>query len=171
MPPHTNAEVRGTPSTLHTPNHVIRATVVSAYRPQPRYIHTTHGYQAAPWIPSCTMATSGSASASSEIEAGSICLTMQELRAAAAKQADACVAGVALHGMWRVEGVSPYVCIHIRGIGWKYGGPLIAKKTQILLKIKQRRQLADAPGLIRQKQAQCVLDHWQGSWGVFPAWF
>ena len=58
------------------------------------------------------MATSGSASASSEIEAGSICLTMQELRAAAAKQADACVAGVALSVMWRVEGVSPYVGNH-----------------------------------------------------------
>ena len=112
------------------------------------------------------MATGGSASAASEIEVGSICPAMQELRAAAAKQADMCVAGVALYGMWRVEGVSPYVGIHTGGIGWKYGGPLIAKKKLILLKVKQRRQLADAPGLIRLEQAQCGLDHRQGSWGV-----
>ena len=46
---------------------------------------------------------------------------MQELRAAAAKQADTCVAGVALYGMWRVQRVSPYVGINIEGIGWKYG--------------------------------------------------
>ena len=94
---------------------------------------------------------------------------MQELCAAAAKQADTCVAGVALYGMWRVEGISPYVCIHIGGIGWKYGGPLVAKIKQILLKVKQRRQLADAPGLIPLQQAQCVLDQWQGSWGVLFA--
>ena len=42
------------------------------------------------------MATNGSASAASEIEVGAIYPTMQEeLRAAATKQADACVAGVA----------------------------------------------------------------------------
>ena len=58
------------------------------------------------------MATGGSASAASEIEVDSICRTLQELRAAAAKQADACVAGVALSVMWRVEGVSPYVGNH-----------------------------------------------------------
>ena len=74
------------------------------------------------------MATGGRASAASQIEVGSICRTMQELRAAAAKQADTCVAGVALYGMWRVQRVSPYVGINIEGIGWKYGGPLIAKK-------------------------------------------
>ena len=46
------------------------------------------------------MATDGSASAASEIEVGSIYPTMQEeLRAAAAKQADTCVAGVAWCGM------------------------------------------------------------------------
>ena len=39
----------GTPFTLHTPNYAKRATLVSAYRSQPRYIHTTHGYQAALW--------------------------------------------------------------------------------------------------------------------------
>ena len=42
------------------------------------------------------MATGDIVSAPSEIEVGSICPTMQELRAAAAKQADTCVAGVAL---------------------------------------------------------------------------
>ena len=71
------------------------------------------------------MATDGSASAASEIEAGSIYPTMQELCAAAAKQADKCVAGVAWCGMWRVEGVSPYVDVRIGGIGYKYGGSLI----------------------------------------------
>ena len=43
---------------------------------------------------------------------------MQELRAAAVKQADTCVAVLAWCGMWRVEGVSPYVGIRIGGIGW-----------------------------------------------------
>ena len=70
------------------------------------------------------MATDGSASAASEIELGSIYPTIRELRAAAAKQVDTCVAGVAWYGMWRVEGVSPYVGIRMGGIGWKYGGPL-----------------------------------------------
>ena len=80
-------------------------------------------------IPICTMATNGSASAASEIEKGSIYLTMQELRAAAAKQADTCVvAGVACCGVWRVEGASPYVGIRMGGIGWNYGGSLIGKK-------------------------------------------
>ena len=37
------------------------------------------------------MATDGSTSAASEIEVGSIYPTLQELRAAAAKQGDACV--------------------------------------------------------------------------------
>ena len=63
------------------------------------------------------MATDGSASAASEIEVVSIYPTMQELRVAAAKQADRCVAGVTWCGMWRVEGVSPYVGIRMGGIG------------------------------------------------------
>ena len=76
------------------------------------------------------MATDGSASVASEIEVGSIYPTMQEeLRAAAAKQADTCVAGVAWCGMWRVEGVFPYVGIRIGGTGWNYGGPLIGQQT------------------------------------------
>ena len=57
---------------------------------------------------------------------------MQDLRAAAAKQANTCVAGVALHGVWRVEGVSPYAGIHIGDIGWKYGRPLIAQKNKYI---------------------------------------
>ena len=72
------------------------------------------------------MATDGSASAASEIEVGSIYPTTKELRAAAAKQADTCVAGVALCAMWSVEGVSPYVGIRMGGIGWNYGGHLIS---------------------------------------------
>ena len=43
----------------------------------------------------------------------------EELRAAPAKQAGTCVAGVAWCGMWRVEGTSPYVGIRIGGIGWR----------------------------------------------------
>ena len=71
------------------------------------------------------MATGDIVSAPSEIEVGSICPTIQELRAAAAKQADTCVAGVAWCGMWRVEGVFPYVGIRIGGTGWNYTGSLI----------------------------------------------
>ena len=56
------------------------------------------------WMPICTMATCGRASAVSGIDVGSICPTKTELRAAAAKQAGTCVGRVALGGMWRVEG-------------------------------------------------------------------
>ena len=50
---------------------------------------------------------------------------MLELRAAATKQADdTCVAHV-MCGMWRAEGVSPYVGIRIGDKGWNYGGPLM----------------------------------------------
>ena len=63
------------------------------------------------------MATDCSASAASESEVSSIYPTMQqELSAAAAEQADTCVAGVAWCGMWRAE-VSPCVGIYIGGIG------------------------------------------------------
>ena len=88
-----------TPSTLHTPHHAVRATHVPGI-----CRHTSaeiHRYDIR--IPSCTMATDGSASAASEIKEGSIYPTMQELRAAAAKQADTCVAGVAWCGMWRAR--------------------------------------------------------------------
>ena len=72
------------------------------------------------------MATDGSASAVSEIEVGYIYPTTQELRAAAVKRADnTCVARVVWCGMWRGEGVSPYVDIRIGGVGWNYGGPLM----------------------------------------------
>ena len=56
------------------------------------------------WMPICTMATCGRASAVSGIDVGSICPTKTELRAAASKQAGTCVGRVALGGMWRVEG-------------------------------------------------------------------
>ena len=71
------------------------------------------------------MATDGSASAAFEIEVGSIYPMMQELRVATAQPADMCVARVAWCGVWRVQGVSPYVGICIESIGWDYGGPLI----------------------------------------------
>ena len=73
-------------------------------------------------ITDITMATDGSASAAFEV--ASICPTMQEFRAAAAKQADKCVAHVAWSDMWRVEGVSPYVGIRIGGVGWSCGRSL-----------------------------------------------
>ena len=49
--PHTKMPTYGeTPSTMHTPNHAIRATThASAYTPPPRYIDTTYRYQFAPW--------------------------------------------------------------------------------------------------------------------------
>ena len=50
------------------------------------------------------MATDGSASAASKIEIGSIYPTMQQLRAAAAKQTNACVACVAWGVMCDLEG-------------------------------------------------------------------
>ena len=72
------------------------------------------------------MATDGSASATSEIEVGSVYLTTQGLRAAAAKQADTCVARVAWCGVWRVEG-SPRTAAFVEGhrLELQYGGPLI----------------------------------------------
>ena len=56
-------------------------------------------------------------SVASEIEVGWICPTMQELRAVAARKPDTCVAGVAICGMWKVEGVFPCVGINIGGTG------------------------------------------------------
>ena len=55
------------------------------------------------------MATDGSASAASKIELGSIYRTMQELRAAATKQADTCIVLLVWRGgvVWNVEGGSP----------------------------------------------------------------
>ena len=50
---------------------------------------------------------------------------MQELRAAAAKQADTCVTRVAWCGVRTEERVSPYVDIYMGGVGWNYEGPLI----------------------------------------------
>ena len=49
MPPTRMPRYGEDSSTLHTLNHAIRATLASAYRPQPRYINATHGYKAAPW--------------------------------------------------------------------------------------------------------------------------
>ena len=40
-------------------------------------------------------------------------------------QADKYVARVAWCGVWREEGVSPYVGVRIGGIGSNYEGPLI----------------------------------------------
>ena len=99
--PHTNANVRG--DSLHPPHPTPRHTSNTRI-----CLHTSAEIQRDDIrMPTCTMATDGSASAASEIEEGSIHPTMQQLRAAAAKrakQADTCAAGVAWCGMWRVEG-------------------------------------------------------------------
>ena len=116
--PHTNSDVLGDPHhPLHpTPRHTSNTRIC---------LHTSaeiHPYDTRTAI--FNMATDGSASAASEIEVGFIYRTMQEFRAAAAKQADKCVAHVAWSDMWRVEGVSPYVGIRIGGIGWSCGRSL-----------------------------------------------
>ena len=67
---------------------------------------------------------------------------MRELRAAAAKQADRCVAGVAWCGMWRVEGVFPYAGIRIGGhrvVLYRIADWL--KNDKKLLNVKRSRQL------------------------------
>ena len=87
------------------------------------------------------MSTGGSASAASGIEVGSTYPTMQELRAAAPKKADTCVAGVVSCEVWMVVGVSSCVGIHIGGIGWNDGGTLVDYKTLTQLKVEQSRQL------------------------------
>ena len=86
-----------TPSTPYTPQRAIRATHVTAYTPPPRY--DTHDVR----IPIFIMVTDGSASAASEIEVGSIYPTLQELRAAAAKQAT-CVTCYGCGVAWDAEG-------------------------------------------------------------------
>ena len=53
------------------------------------------------------MAKDGGALAAPKCEVASIYPTMQELRAAATKQADTCVAGVAWCGICRVDGGAP----------------------------------------------------------------
>ena len=93
-PPYECRCTGGPPSTLHTPHHAVRATHVPGmylptHTPPPRCTHTRHIHT---WIPICIiMATGSSASAAPAIEIGSIYPTMQELRAAAAKQAGTCV--------------------------------------------------------------------------------
>ena len=87
-------------STLHTPHttpYTSHTRICLHTSAETRYIHT---YDIR--IPICTMAADCGASAASEIEVGSIYPTIRELCAAAAKQADTCVAGVAWCGMWRV---------------------------------------------------------------------
>ena len=108
-------------------------------------------------------------SAASEIELCSIYATTQEILAAAANQADTCVARVAWCGGWRVEGVSPCIDIPIGGIGWNYGGSLIGYKTTTKkrLKVKQSRQTRVCLRFILRKQKQCVIDQWQGKWVAF----
>ena len=76
------------------------------------------------------MAKDGGALAAPKCEVASIYPTMQELRAAATKQADTCVARMAWCGEWRVKRVSPYVGVRMGGVGWNYEGPLIGYKRK-----------------------------------------
>ena len=102
-------------------------------------------------------------SVASEIEVCSINAATHEIRAAAAKQADTCVARVAwCEGCGGWSG-SPRASTFIRigGIGWKYGESLVGYKTTT----KTVETLAEwmCFRFILQKQTQCVIDQWQGS--------
>ena len=66
-------------------------------------------------IPMCDTAPDGSASAASELEVGLINPTMQELRAAAAKQAGTWFTRVALCGVRREERGSPRTSAFVWG--------------------------------------------------------
>ena len=90
------------------------------------------------------MATDGCGSAASESEVGSIYPTLQELRAAAAKQAT-CVTCCWCGVLWDAAGGGVSPCVGIRvlvgGIGWNYGGSLIGSKNdQKTVEIKESRQ-------------------------------
>ena len=87
------------------------------------------------------MPTDGSASAASEIKEGSIYPTMQELRTAAAKQADTCVAGVRGVGCgeWRGLPVRRHSYRGHRMELWRIAD--WPKNDQKQLKVKQSRQL------------------------------
>ena len=122
--PHTNADVRGDPHTPHpTPRHTRNTRIRLRTSTETRYNIR---------IPICTLTTDGCASAASEIEVGSIYPTLQELRAAAAKQAT-CLACCWCGVVWdaKIGGISPYVGIRVLvgSIGWNYGGSLIGSKT------------------------------------------
>ena len=67
------------------------------------------------------MATDGSASAASEIGVDYIFPTLQELRVAAAKQADTCVTRVAWCGVLREERGSTCTSAFV---WWAYGGTM-----------------------------------------------
>ena len=109
-------------------------------------------------------------SAASEIEVCLIYATTQEIRAAAAKRQIRVLLvwrGVGCGG-WR--GVSPLRRHSYTGRGhrvelWRISDWPRNDKKQ--LKVKQSRQTRVCLRFILQKQAQCVLDQWQGSWGAF----
>ena len=111
------------------------------------------------------MTTGGCASAASEIEAGSIYPTLQERRAAAAKQAT-CVTCYWCGVLWDAEGGGGLsVRRHSstrrrhRVKAWRIADWLKNDKKKTV-EVKQSRQLGCIwyLGFIRQKQAQCVLD-------------
>ena len=70
-------------------------------------------------------------------------------------------------GVWKVEGVSPYVGIRLGGIGCNYGGPLTKNTTKISWKSSRVDKVGCTCAVSCQKQVQSALDQWQGSWGVF----
>ena len=149
MPPVRVPTYGETPSTLHTTPYEHHTYLLTPPRRDTYDVDTTYER-----IPICTMATGGSAAVASEIEVHPIYPTILELRTEAAKQADSCVAGVAWCGMWRSEGVSPYVGIRIGGIWWVADWLKTTRTTQSQAEQTTRVCL----GFIRQKKAQCVLD-------------
>ena len=54
-------------------------------------------------------------------------------------------------GVWRVEGVSPYVDIRLGGIRWNYGSMIGKKIDKNQLKVKQSRQTRVYLGCIQPK--------------------
>ena len=165
--PHTNVDVRR--DRLHPPHPTPRCTCnarmyVYAYTPPPRCIDTTF-----PRILICTMATDGSAADASKIEIGSIYPTMERLRAAAAKQTNAYVAGVAWGVMCDLEGAGDLLLPRHSYSGhivelWKIADWLKNDIEQLKVKLGRRPGCTWA---LYGDSRRILLDQWQGSWSCF----
>ena len=149
----------GTPFTLHNPNHAIGATLVSAYRPQPRYIHTAHGYpmHLGPRRQrvSC-IRNRGWLDLS--YDAGTSCGRRE------AGRYECCWCGV----VWDVEGGGGLsVSRHsYRGHGVEVWRTAAWCKKKITVASQATQTTRGRTWAYPGKLAQCVLDQWQGSWSV-----
>ena len=114
------------------------------------------------------MTTDGCASAASEIEVGSIYPTLQELGAAAAKQAT-CVTCCWCGVVWDAEGgvglsVRRHSYTRYRVELWRIADLLKNDKKQLK---SSRVDNSGVPGLYPAKTGTMRLDQWQGSWDAF----